>query len=385
MSQPSAPTPTCPAPSPPRLVLNRALYLQHQRSVARSVALCDVPARDVADVVQEVFVQVHRSLARYNPSRPFEPWLKVITIRTARDWMRGPRGPARTQLREHPVDLVHARASPEEQVASAKLWDVLQAILQEMTEEQREVYQLHVLEEVSIPDVAIALDVPEGTVRSRLARAREVFDKALARLRASERYRDAAVLLLLTPAALVEAARAGSAAAGAMETLEWRRLARGLGLDAAGPLATLPARHVVAGALSLFVLGAAAGAALHAAFAGKAPGLEELARAEVPAFPAVSAPPAVAPDTVLVTSAPSATAAAGQQRPGAADGTMALREEQALLQRARTAFEGKRYEAALRELRLHEQLYPGGQLAGDRCGLVRLVEAARSALDAGSQ
>jgi hypothetical protein len=59
MSQPSAPTPPCPTP-PPGPVLTQAMYDQHYGSVASSVALYGVPERDVADVVQEVFVQVHR-------------------------------------------------------------------------------------------------------------------------------------------------------------------------------------------------------------------------------------------------------------------------------------------------------------------------------------
>src|SRR5262249_30443397 len=152
----------------------------------------------------------------------------------------------------HAFAPIHAGSSPEERTESAKLWNVLQTILQQMTDDQREVYQLHVLEEMSIPDIAAALGVPEGTVRSRLRRAREVLDQALARLRASEKFRATALLPLLVPASLVQAARATGETARTPKIPTRDRFERGLGPSAGvvGPLAAWPSSQVAAGAIS---------------------------------------------------------------------------------------------------------------------------------------
>src|SRR4051794_15976875 len=62
-----------------------ALYREHAATVFDAVHRFGVHPRNAEDVVQDVFFAVFKALDRYDPARPFKPWLKTITYRTARD------------------------------------------------------------------------------------------------------------------------------------------------------------------------------------------------------------------------------------------------------------------------------------------------------------
>lgn len=130
------------------------------------------------DVVQETFLQVHQSAATFDPTRRFRPWLFTIAVNKARDALR-----ARTRKRE--VSLSISTGDGDETVsfldfladdstaASARLEadelrSVVQAIVTEMPDHLREVLVLGYFHRFPYKDMAEALSIPLGTVKSRL-------------------------------------------------------------------------------------------------------------------------------------------------------------------------------------------------------------------------
>lgn len=141
--------------------------------VLRWCARLTGPEVDAADAAHEVFLVVMQRLRALRSAAHFGGWLFGVTRRICvRQGQRARREPAT----EAPADLPDRRAGRwPELSASAQL---VRRALQALTEEQREVFVLIELEGHTAPEVARLLDVPEGTVRSRLGRGRERFRAA---------------------------------------------------------------------------------------------------------------------------------------------------------------------------------------------------------------
>jgi RNA polymerase sigma-70 factor (ECF subfamily) len=93
-----------------------------------------------------------------------------------------------TEALEHePSDA--GRASPQEAAARGEGHKLLHAVLEALDEEQREVFVLAELEQLSAPEIASALEINVNTVYSRLRAARMSFDAALKRLRSRDEWR----------------------------------------------------------------------------------------------------------------------------------------------------------------------------------------------------
>ncbi len=146
-----------------------------------NLALRIVGDRDAAaDVAQEAFIRAYRALHQYDPSRPFAPWLYRITtnagINQAQRW----------HAHEQPVDELPERptsdASNPETIAVSRqeLGTVLEAITA-LPPRYRAALTLRHLYELSYQEVADALGIPLGTVKTHLFRARAALRAELER------------------------------------------------------------------------------------------------------------------------------------------------------------------------------------------------------------
>jgi len=151
----------------------------YQRRVY-GVALRIVRAHDVADdVAQEAFVRAWRSLDRFELGRPFGPWVCRIAANLAVNHVRSPR--ARQEgLPEGHGETPAADPGPLGAVLDAEARRVLDEAVATLPAEQRAVFVLRAVEEMSYAEIAEALGISPGTVMSRLFRARERLAKALA-------------------------------------------------------------------------------------------------------------------------------------------------------------------------------------------------------------
>ena len=138
----------------------------------------------VDDIVQEVFLVVQRRLADFEGRSEVKTWLFGITRRVVRGYMRrhtrraNEHGPEASDLPDT------AAASAESQLDALEGSRLLQALLDELDADKREVFVLCELEEMSGPQIATALDLSLSNVYARIRAARQAFDAALKRHRA---------------------------------------------------------------------------------------------------------------------------------------------------------------------------------------------------------
>ena len=133
---------------------------------------------DAEDLVQETFLRAFRALDRFEPDRPLAPWLfRIATNRALSSLAR--RG--RQDHDELPPDLAAHGPSPEEETDKRRLERAVRAAVAELPPEQRTILTLRVAEGLSYREISEAVDVPIGTVMSRLARARETLRRKVGR------------------------------------------------------------------------------------------------------------------------------------------------------------------------------------------------------------
>jgi RNA polymerase sigma-70 factor (ECF subfamily) len=146
------------------------LVRRYQRLVATAALRMGVPRQEVEDVSNEVFYKVFRSLRRYEPSHALSTWLYRITVNAALDRRRAHRHEARRV--EMPVNLADGRMSPHDAAGESERASLLHEALQRLPGHYRTPLVLTHVEGLALEEVARILDLPEGTVKSRLFRAR---------------------------------------------------------------------------------------------------------------------------------------------------------------------------------------------------------------------
>jgi RNA polymerase sigma-70 factor, ECF subfamily len=153
--------------------------------VWRSARRLGVASLHVDDVVQEVFLVVHRRLAEFEGRSALKTWLFGITRRVVRDHRRSARRkPAESLGSLEPADQA---GIADAQLSQRQETRTLHALLDELDEDKREVFVLAELEQMSGPEIAEALDVNLNTVYARLRAARSAFEQAVARHQARSR------------------------------------------------------------------------------------------------------------------------------------------------------------------------------------------------------
>jgi len=138
-------------------------------------------ASDAEDAAQDGFVKAWRALGRFREGAPFRPWLLRIVANEASNRRRSAGRRAGLALRaatEEPSG--GAAPSPEAALLSAEQRATLLAAVEGLPDEQRDVVALRYFLGLSEAEVAETLGIPQGTVKSRTARAlerlRETYD-----------------------------------------------------------------------------------------------------------------------------------------------------------------------------------------------------------------
>lgn len=149
-------------------------YAPQIRRITR--ALLRDPA-DADDAAQEALLACWRHLARYDPERPFGPWLTRIAVNAAHDLRR--RGQVRA-TEPLAAELPSGAASPEANASRAEFRARLDQALHGLNERQRMAVVLFDAEGFGHREIAEILGVPEGTVRSDVFHARRALREALA-------------------------------------------------------------------------------------------------------------------------------------------------------------------------------------------------------------
>jgi RNA polymerase sigma-70 factor, ECF subfamily len=172
-----------PLPDPARL---RLLLDQHFREVWRVLRRLGVPLATIDDAAQQVFIIAARKLTQVRPGSE-RAFLTSTAVRVAANARRSA---VRRELADDSVaERVDPTPSAEMLLDEKRLRQLLDRVLDGFPSDLREVFVLFELEGMSASDIGELLELPVGTVASRLRRAREHFHAAAKRLRAQVAFR----------------------------------------------------------------------------------------------------------------------------------------------------------------------------------------------------
>lgn len=138
---------------------------------------------DAADITQEVFLRAWRSIESFRGDSGFSTWLFRITMNLCVDHARHKHAQPQTQPivtdDETERPLPDPAPTPEEHLDNRELGRELSAALEEISEEHRRIVLLRDVSGMSYTEIAEVLEISEGTVKSRLSRARIALRKVL--------------------------------------------------------------------------------------------------------------------------------------------------------------------------------------------------------------
>ena len=159
---------------------NRLLF-----RTARSIVSNDA---DAEDLVQESYLRAWRALGAYRGESRLSTWLVRITTNEALGRLRRRRAqiiPLEAAMMSSDPETLAAltdepERSPEQAAQRSQMRKLMEARIDRLPEAFRTVFMLRAIEELSVEEVAAALDVPEATVRTRFFRARSLLRESLA-------------------------------------------------------------------------------------------------------------------------------------------------------------------------------------------------------------
>jgi RNA polymerase sigma-70 factor (ECF subfamily) len=146
-----------------------ALFRMHWPRAFRAAYLVTHDAAAAEDIAQESFLAAIRALDRFDRRRPFGPWLHRIVVNRAIDWTRARRLRSEVELTQS------AAAGDPPDVSGGEAF----AALARLSPEHRAVIVMRYLLELTPGEIAEALDLPRGTVNSRLRRGLDALGEQL--------------------------------------------------------------------------------------------------------------------------------------------------------------------------------------------------------------
>lgn len=160
------------------------LVVKYQRRVQRLIARMVRDTSLVEDIAQETFLRAYRALHQFRGDAQFYTWLYRIAVNTAKKFLldskRDPTALANSVELINVEDETSRRnnepiteETPESQFAAKEIAEVVNRAMASLTEDLRQAVTLREIEGLSYEEIALVMNCPVGTVRSRIFRARE--------------------------------------------------------------------------------------------------------------------------------------------------------------------------------------------------------------------
>jgi RNA polymerase sigma-70 factor, ECF subfamily len=156
-----------------------ALYDRHQKLVYRTALVITGDQEAASDLLQDVFLRLYRFAGRIDWQRPLEPWLYRMTTNLSYTWVK--RNQRWTRPLEDLADWLAGsnKNHPYEIVERRDDWDQVQKAVLALPLQQRVVVVLYYLNDLSLQEISEILDVPIGTIKSRLHYGRKALKKSM--------------------------------------------------------------------------------------------------------------------------------------------------------------------------------------------------------------
>jgi RNA polymerase sigma-70 factor, ECF subfamily len=147
------------------------IYRENVNYVWRALSHLGVAPPDVADVAQDVFITVQRRLNSFEGRSTIRTWIYGICLRTVSDYRS--RAFRRREIPQEQLPEQESEADQQQSLQEQRLRSRLIILLDSLKPEQRDVFVLYEIEELTMREVAAAVDCPLQTAYSRLHAARE--------------------------------------------------------------------------------------------------------------------------------------------------------------------------------------------------------------------
>ncbi len=162
------------------------LVLQYQNPIYNLCLRITGNPEDAADMTQESFLKAWRNLESFHFEAAFSTWLYRLASNTCLDFLRSAKRRRELSLtvedesgESQLLDLPDPAPTPEASLLTNEENARLGAAMEQLDPEQRRILTLRVVNDLSYTEIAAVLNIKEGTVKSRLARARESLRKKL--------------------------------------------------------------------------------------------------------------------------------------------------------------------------------------------------------------
>ena len=160
------------------------LVVKYQRQVYNLAYRMLGNAEDAGDLVQDTFLRAYSALASFRQDASFLTWLYKITSNLCIDHLRSRKSRSALSLDAEMEEgrepaASYRQASPEDTVVRDAVKDVVHHAILNLPEKYRAVVVMRHLQEMSVEDIAVTLDLPTGTVKTHLFRAREMLRERL--------------------------------------------------------------------------------------------------------------------------------------------------------------------------------------------------------------
>lgn len=157
------------------------LVSKYQRRIFRLLSRLIRDPAEVEDVAQEAFIKAYRALPNFRGDSAFYTWLYRIAINTAKNWLvaQGRRAPTSTESEIEDAENFESAgglrevATPESVLASRQIGEAVNRAIERLPDDLRTAIVLREIEGLSYEEIAVSMNCPIGTVRSRIFRARE--------------------------------------------------------------------------------------------------------------------------------------------------------------------------------------------------------------------
>lgn len=138
------------------------------------------------DLIQEIYIKAFKNLANYNPEYAFSTWLYRIATNHTIDHLRKKKlrtysidEPLSTKDGDMQLELKDHEASTDEPIERNERKVMVQEAIETLPEKYKKVIEMRHMQELSYQEIAEELDVPIGTVKAHIFRAREMLFKAM--------------------------------------------------------------------------------------------------------------------------------------------------------------------------------------------------------------
>jgi RNA polymerase sigma-70 factor (ECF subfamily) len=166
------------------------LVTRHQKKMLNIVYRVTGDYDDACEVVQEAFLSAYRAIGKFRGDAKFSTWLTGITVNHAKNRLRQTQSrsyhevvsiddPVETESGQITLDPPSQEASAIEQLEQKEVQEKVQECIGGLDKDQREVLVLRDIEEFSYDEIGRILKIPDGTVKSRLSRARDALKDCL--------------------------------------------------------------------------------------------------------------------------------------------------------------------------------------------------------------